>query len=260
MTNMIGDRGNWNRIPDLSEQMNREAEKREREEVKSGKKKTEIKEPEIKETNSQSRIINADKYWRIEGVNYNGKTGIYELSKELIPLANQDSLAEISKTSRENNGFYAGDSRLHYAIFKAVKNADNRDVRDFLQENMRAHWIDTLTRIKYKKSNDEIIHNYKQKDEYSLDGRIVGPDRVIEKRDKKALEILLGTENIEEIKDVIQFINSTPAYIYRVNNIPENLDERVVRFDAVSDGFYFDCCRYPSVQYPAFGVREVLNA
>lgn len=208
-------------------------------------------------SDSKSRIINSGDFWRIEGVKYNGKTGIYELSKELIPSATQDSLAEFSKTSRANNGFYVGDSRLHYSIFRAIKDSGNTDVRDFLQQNMRTHWMNTLTRVNYNKKDDETIHNYRQKDEKSLDGRIVGPDRFVENGDKKALEILLGTEDIKEINDVSEFINGTKTHIWRVNNIPKNLDERVVRFDANSVGLNLYCIRYPSFVIPAFGVREV---
>ena len=211
------------------------------------------------ENSTQSKIINFNDYWRIEGVDYNQKTGIYELSKELIPSATQEELAQLSKLSRENGGFYAGDARLHYAIFKAIKQAGNTEIRDFVREKLRSSYPNTLTRVRYQPSgNDEVIHNYKQKDESSFTGRVIGPDREINEEDKECLEILLGAKDIKEIKEVSGFINGTRTYIWRVNSIPKNLDERVVRFDAYSDWLSLYCYRDPSDQFPAFGVREVL--
>jgi len=221
-----------------------------------------VKEEDLGEeskTLQKSRIINFDKFWTIEGVNYNNKIGVYELSKELIPSATHDELAALSKESKEKGGFYCPDSRLFYSILSAVQDSGNTDVRDFIQEKLRKNWLNTLTRIKYfPKAENEVIHNYKMSDEYSVKGDIVGKDGWIKDVSPKSyLELLLGEKDVGKINNVFQFINKTDCYVWRLNSKPNKLDERVAGFDADSDRAFLNCDRYSSLRNSSLGVRAV---
>ena len=221
-----------------------------------------VKEEDLGEeskTLQKSRIINFDKFWTIEGVNYNNKIGVYELSKELIPSATHDELAALSKESKEKGGFYCPDARLFYSILSAVKDSGNTDVRDFIQEKLRKNWLNTLTRIKhFPRKKDEVIHNYKMSDEYSVKGDIVGKDGQIKDVSPKSyLELLLGEKDAGKINNVFQFINKTDCYIWRLNSKPNKLDERVAWFNAGSDRANLNCDGYSSNRNSSLGVRAV---
>ena len=62
---------------------------------------------------------------------------------------------------------------------------------------------------------------------------------------------------VDEVKKVLNWINETPVWIWRLNNKPKNVDERVARFYAVGDWALLDCYRFPSSRGSSLGVRAV---
>ena len=215
------------------------------------------------EKKENSIISSSQDYWTISDVNYRGKIWNIDLSKSLLDNGNaktQDEWAEYSKQAKQNNEFYVGDMPLYYAVFTALFNQkdkpESQEARDFIQEQMREKWLMTLTRIAYQpKGKDKIIHNYNLLDEYKIRENMVGEDKFIESGDGLALNAILGTDNINEINQVYQFINGTKGYIWRLNFKPKNIDERVARFSADSDGAGLDCYRIPEGSGGLLGVR-----
>jgi len=216
--------------------------------------------PETEKTNSRkpeeqkpksSIIIPNEEFWTIENVSYNGKIQNYALSKKLLPSATQDIHAQ-NRINNSNNGFYCGDMPLNYAIFKAVYNSseskEKQEIRQFIKKNMRERYLTTLTRIQYQSSGlDKIIHNYGiPNEQFEKSALIVGSDRELIQDDSSALEALVLTKDVKEVKEVLNWINETPVYIWRLNNKPKQIDERIAWFYAISDGAGLGCSRNPS--------------
>ena len=236
------------------------------EERKEKKKPVKKVEKEEREQNQNSKIYSADNYWTIENVNYHGKLGTYELLKTLLDNGNtktQEEWVKYTINSKKNNDFFCGDMPLQFAIFEALYNSkdskEKEEAKSFIKDNMRNHWLTTLSRIQYKpgdKTLDKVIHNYKIPNEgYFKEANIVGPDREIISDDNDELEALVLTNDFKKVKEVLSWINETPTWIWRLNNKPNKLAERVAGFTADSGGAYLDCIRVPSLRYSSLGVR-----
>jgi hypothetical protein len=236
------------------------------EERKEKKKPAKKAEKEDGKQNISSNIYSADNYWTIENVNYNGNSGTYELLKTLLDNGNtktQEEWVKYTINSKKNNDFFCGDMPLQFAIFEALYNSkdskEKEEAKSFIKDNMRNHWLTTLSRIQYKpgdKTLDKVIHNYKIPNEgYFKEAMITGPDREIISDDKDALEALVLTNDFKKVKEVLSWINETPTWIWRLNNKPNKLAERVARFYAYSVRADLSCIRDPSGRDSSLGVR-----
>jgi hypothetical protein len=199
--------------------------------------------------------------WDVSGVSCIGETGTYRVVGEMVPAMTSDK-------QMEKYGIQIPSSQLIWAI--ATRDYDLREeypehaesLRKFLQVGFRAY-PNTSTRSVYNPEDeiDEVIHNYKTQDQYSLRENIVGPDNWITNiPDKKVLESFLGTKDVNKINEVSQWINGTNMYIYRRNSEPSRKEgkvERVVWLLAFSDWFALGCDRGPSSRYPAFRVEKI---
>jgi len=212
--------------------------------------------------NSNLVIQSTQDLWTIGNVHYRDELYTADLSKSLLDSGSgktQDDWALYSEQARKSNGFYTGDMPLQHSIFTALysqrTNSQSEEIRKFIQENMRRLGMASLTRIKYQPSGkDKIIHNCKTSDEYSLDENISGPDREIEQSDSLALKALLGTDDIQEIKNVYQWLNNTPTWLWRIEK-PSKIEERIAWFDAGSVRVGLYCDWNPVGLFHSFGVR-----
>lgn len=208
-------------------------------------------------------IVDEQDYWRVSGVRY--RNGIYtvDLLKELLDAGNsrtQDRWAEYSEKAKKQGRFYVADMPLYFALFESLfkqkSKPESEKAREFIQKQIKKYWLTTLTRILYQpQGEDKIIHNYGTPASYPLEENIVGPDRTIESTDKDALEAILGTDNINKIRNVFKWINKTDTYLWRLNSKPKRIDERVTRFGAVDDAAYLYCGANPGGSSPTLGVR-----
>ena len=210
-------------------------------------------------------------FWTIDNVKY--RNGIYKVNllKELLDNGNsktQDDWVKYSKKAQKNNDFYVGDMPLYNSLFtslfKLKDNPEVEEIRNFLQKQFIEKWLMTLTRIKYKPSGkDEIVHNYKMPDEYSIEDNFVGNDEYVKNsKDKANYKSLLGTDNLNEINEVYNWITGKDSYLWRLNSKPKSLDERVARFYADSGGTGLYCYRYPSdtnASLGVFGIAQVFD-
>ena len=205
-------------------------------------------------------------FYAINGVNYKNNIYTIDLSKTLLPSKTQDEHAEHRKSARD--GFYTPTYPEFHAIISTLeKNKDNikyqsqiEQLRQFIKRSALEKWLMMLTRIRYNPTGDDIvIHNYKQKDEYSIKSdNFTGPDGYVPNASnaEKPLQSLLDTsENVNEINQIYKWLTDGDAYIYRLNSRPENRDERVAGFYAGSDGADFDCYGYPQYSSASLGVR-----
>jgi len=224
------------------------------------------------ENTKESRIIyespsltwESEKRFLIPEVSYRGETADYRLFEEMTTSMNQNTLAEFYETEKAKGNPHPTDMPLIQAIctrahtLKDENLEISKKLRSFLKNSFR-RYPNTLTRIIYNTSGkDRIIHNYGTLDEYSLDGKVVGPDNWIDEiSDKSVLEKLLGTSNIEQINEVSQWLNGTNTYLWRLNSKPKTKDERVARFGAGDSTFSLGCGRDPLSECPAFRVLRV---
>src|SRR3989344_2532669 len=178
--------------------------------------------PKKEETPMQ--ITSQENFWEIKGAVYRSETGIVRLGKQLLlngEARTQDEWVQYSLEARAKGLLYTSDFPLLYSAIRAVENSDapeKEEIRNFLKETARAKWLMTSTRLRYNPSGlDEIIHNFKMPDEYTERVALVGPDRIIERGDAEVCKALLGTDDIQEISDVFQWLNETPTYLWRLN-------------------------------------------
>ncbi len=224
------------------------------------------KEKEKPKTPNQTPIPTLFKdsgtYWEIQGVEYKNKIHTVNLLKSLLDqgsLKTQEDWAQYSIQAKAKGEFCTGDMPLQHALFTALyyqkDNPELEQAREFIKENMRNRWLTTLTRIVYQPTRkDKIIHNFQMPDQYELKENIVGKDRKIISDDKPSLKALLGTDNINQIKQVYNWINQTPTWIWRLNSKPGSIDERVAWFSALSDGAGLVCDRRPQGSDASLGV------
>src|SRR3989344_4158695 len=211
-------------------------------------------------------------FWQVNGVNY--RDGIYQvdLAKTLLDNGNnrtQNEWVEYSKKAIARNEFYVGDFPLYHSLFSVLfRNKENtkykdriNDVKELISKNMFNYWLMTLTRIEYKaQGQDKVIHNYGMQDQYEVQEDIIVKDDYISKMNpQNELKAILGSDNVNEINQVYNWLTGKNAYLWRINKKLEKDIERVARFDAVSDGAILSCGGSPDYSNRALGVRAKLS-
>jgi hypothetical protein len=226
----------------------------------------------LEKKTEESQIINPSlqsnkDFWTIDNVQY--RNGFYKVNllKEFLGNGNsktQDSWAEYSKEAQSRNDFYVGDFPLYHSLFTSLyKLKDKPEIEEiisFLETKFYKKWLMTLTRIKYSPAGkDEIVHNYKMPDEYSIYDNFIGPNEYVKNSVNKINYVsLLGTDNLKEINEVYNWITKKDAYLWRLNSKPKSLDEKVALFDANTGGAILGCFRgIPSNSYSVLGVFAV---
>ncbi len=206
-------------------------------------------------------------YWTISGVNYRNQIFTVDLSKSPLDNGNsktQDKWAEYSKTARQRKDFYTGDFPLYHALFKALfltKDSSNKEkaeeARAFLEKEFKERWLMTLSRVRYMPlGKDIVIHNFGMPDKIEIPFDFVDKDEwVKDSKTPQVYNVLLGSDNIQEINQIYSWITKKPAYLWRVNSKPQTIDERVALFVADSGGASLGCDWNPTDAYSSLGVR-----
>ena len=195
--------------------------------------------------------------WRVPSVSYRGQTRDYEVVGEMTPAMTQEKLVKKYGIEIPSVPLIWAISSQAYAL-RDVNLGDAEELKNFLSAGFR-QYPNTSTRIVYNPSgNDLVVHSSGTSREYSLDAEVVGSDGFMgDIPDKKVLESLLGTSDVENINEVANWINGTNAFLWRLNSKPKQKVERVAGFDADSGGLDLDCDRDPLSECPAFRVLEV---
>ena len=179
-----------------------------------------------------------------------------------MPGGTQDKHLEHAKQAIKNDQPYIRDAPFYHSIsVSAYRNKDNPNYKDavekfrvFLQESI-SKWLLTLSRVRYKADGkDLVIHNYGLQDKLEVQQDIVGPDGFITQTNpQKELNAVLGSNDINEIDKVYNWITGKNFYLYRVNKAQDT--ERVVRFNSSTYGTDLDCDRGPGYSCGALAVR-----
>lgn len=208
-------------------------------------------------------------HWRITGVPYRGNICPVDLLKTLLDggaAKTQDEWVGYSREAQRQGAFHGADLLLYHALFATLYN--HRDhlqhrenieaVRAFLGDRFLGRWPLTLTRIRYTPSGkDQVIHNYGLQGTYEVLENIVGPDEYVENAvNRKPYQVLLGTDNLAEIRAVYRWITGKDTRLLRFHTRPKQVVERVARFDAGSRRALLFCCSEdPQGSGASLGVR-----
>ncbi len=186
---------------------------------------------------------------------------IGSLLGELLPSMTQDE----SATKVFPGGFHTASIQDVFLIggeLYRLRNAEGKvgqavnSAREFIEREIRSNLLNTQTRINYQPiGKDAIIHNYGTPQAVSKDADFVGRDGEI--RDVLTLEqsLVLTGKTSNEVLSIMEYLNGTNGFVWRLNEKPKNVDERVVWLDAYSGGFDLDCFRGPRDAKASFGVR-----
>ena len=221
-----------------------------------------------KEISTDFSLEDLTDFYRINGVNYRNEAYQVDLKKDLLDnraQKTQDEWAEYSKKAIKNNEFHVGGMPLYHSLFAALfKNKDNAQYKDniekarkFLQKTCKDSWLMTLSRINYtNQGKDIIIHNHGLQDKLEVLEDIIGYAWFIFQLDsEKELKAVLGSNDINEINQVYNWISGKNAYILRLDSKPNQNVERAVGFVSDDDRFWLDWYGDPSYSGEAFGVR-----
>jgi len=208
-------------------------------------------------------------HYTMTGVLYQGSLCRVDLAKALLDNGasrTQDQWVQYSQEVERNDAFRVGDFPLYHALFTTLyRNRDTpqyqeaiEQARTFIDKQMKAKWLTTLTRIGYQPSGqDTIIHNYNMPNQSTLQADVTGPDGLVStlQGETALFKDLLGTEDMQEIQNVYHWLTNVPLYLWRVNAKPPQIDERVARFDADAGRTNLNCNRYPQYSNATLGVR-----
>ncbi len=226
-----------------------------------------MEEKSISSRSSDFSLEDEIDHFVINGIPY--RNGIYpvDVFKVLLPSGTQDEHAQRRKEALTNNSFYTPDFPLFHSIINTLY--QNREglfkdqieqARTFLSNLIEGKWLMNLTRIKYAPNGqDLIIHNYGQDDKYEINVDFVGPEGDITTTNnaQAPLQALLSTQQSpQEIAQFYNWFRGKPSYLWRLNNRPESVDERVARFIASSGRSNFDCFWVHGDSDSSLGVRR----
>ncbi len=210
----------------------------------------------------KSTIQDLGNFWRIEGVKYRNDVSSYDLSKSLLPSMNYKQSIKHAIKSKQTGDFYTPNSILLYSIINSAYEQKNNpiaeNIREFIQSSMIDKYLKILSLGQYTpEGKDIMIHNSTMDNKFSIKCDLVGKDGYIQDINSKPyLDAFLGASNIKEINKRFQWLNKTDAYIFRLNEKPSNIEERIAGFDANSVRVGLNCCWSSSNSDSALGVRE----
>ncbi len=212
-----------------------------------------------KPTNKRVKPITIEGYDELRGVFYRGGSSVYRLYDKLTPAMNLQQLAEFYETEKSKGNPIPANAELSWAVITTAANSGDKNLVQRIQQILRNNFVNTLTGINwYASGNAKVIHKKGTSDSYHKQGRLIGPDGLIsEVKPKKLLGYLLGNENIEDINDISNKINSTRAYVWRLNSNPNSKVETLVGFCAFLGKLGLGCDRDPLYQDPAFRVLKI---
>ena len=211
--------------------------------------------------------------YRFSGVNLRGGVYTVDLAKKLLENGarkTQEKWIEYSQKAVKQNGFVVGSAPLYHSLARILcKNKDSVDkmlvdkVKGFLQKTFVETFTMTLSRISYLPKQDDVVkHNIGLADEYSLSGELVGANGYILETagSSEACELVIKDENLQRVNDVYKWLTGKDTYLWRLNEKPVKLTERVVALGVCyNDRFYLDADGYIDLNWPALGVRVAKN-
>jgi hypothetical protein len=192
----------------------------------------------------------------------NGLTG--SLINELLPVMTQDESAKkdfydgYHTASAEEFFLIAGKLyELRGAKEKVGQNVES--ARQFIRAGIRAHWLNTQTRISFKSTMDTITQNYGTERALLKDVDFLGKDGLVEEVLSLEQSLALTGKSPQMVANIMSYINETRGHAWRAYHAqrPVSVDEKVVGLGANSCGFNLGCFWDPQDARASFGVRFV---
>lgn len=204
-------------------------------------------------------IIPGEKYWKVRGINSQGKEFKYTFFENLTRPMNSEQMAEFYETEKEKGNPLPANSIKVYNIMNAAVQSENSSLINHLSKVLKNNWINALSIAQYSpvKGENGVFHNWNTSDEFFKQGIIYGPDSNLEELDSRQrgfLELILGDKNLKNLKEVSHRINKTPFYVWRFNPKPYEKIQRSVGFDANSGRLDLNANWNFSGEDPAFRV------
>ncbi len=194
----------------------------------------------------------------VPGVFHRDAIKTYSLFDNMTPAMNQEQLNEFHERERQAGNPYPANAQEVWAIAQRGYELRSTEAGERLRDVLRAafrNWVNTSTGIDYSPEGDSVLHNVGVSDQYALKGNIVGPvDWIAQIPDKQVLKRIIGTQDIQQINRVSNWINGTDFYLWRESLRPVQLEKRAVRFDAGDYGLGLCCDGGPLDGAPAFRV------
>ena len=193
------------------------------------------------------QVISPEKVYEVKGIDAQGNPFHYEFFKNLTKPLNQEGIAEFYEKQKQRGNPLPANSIQVYNSKNAGVKSKNYEFINFFHKTLRENYIKTGSVVIYSPIKEEngVFHNWKTSDEFFKQGIVYGPNGDIEKWNSKQrnfLELILGDNNLRNLKQVTYGINSTPFYSWRINEKPLEKEENGVDFNADSDGL--DLCMY----------------
>lgn len=194
--------------------------------------------------------------YTLKGVRENGRIYTAKVMENLSEPMNYEQMQEFDFKARE-----AGNPRLisipiFFQLAKSGMQIKDNAFLNFLNGNLKK-WPNFFSAVNYSANEkDKIIHYEGTPDEYFFNGNFVGTDNWIEKiEDKKTLVSLTGIKDVAFLNKISNSLNSTNAYLWRVNSKPNLDNKKIVRFGAYPNRLYLCAYRDLSYQIPCFRVE-----
>jgi hypothetical protein len=182
--------------------------------------------------------------------------GVWQLASTLLPSMTQKQAAKYSTDEGFHTESFPSYFNLFADIFAARSDKEAEKARLFISQSMRDSYPNTLTRVIYNPTGDDtIVHGYGTDSSVEKQLDFIGESgKLVEVLPEKASLALTG-KTPEEVEDLMQYINGSPAYVWRLNEKPSSIDERVAGFSADSGGADLVCGWYPQGSNPSLGVK-----
>lgn len=117
-----------------------------------------------------------------------------------------------------------------------------KKVQGILRKDFKDNWMSTSTRVRYTASGlDEVTHDYGTNEEWSVEADVVGPSLWVDAQSNcgESLDALLGTNHVEHLTTLTQWLNKQNPYLWRVNNRPQSEAVRALVLGVIdSNSFY----------------------
>ena len=201
-------------------------------------------------------------FWDIPIVSYKEKFNEYRVFEETAYPMTNDQLSEFYDVEKPKGNPHPASSDLVYSILLGAYRLEDiegkNSLRKFLKQELQ-RWPSTTSRVLYSPSGEnEVVHNCGTSDEYRLkESKLVGPSCLIKDSYNSVLKTVLGTDNIHEINEVFNWINSTNLSLWRRNSNHSERDERTICLEIDSKGAYLQLDINPIRKHPAFLVLKL---
>ena len=216
----------------------------------------------IKSNVEAQEILPSEKYWKIKGINSQGKEFLYKVFADLTkPMNLESELPAFYEEQKELGNPTPVNSIQVYGVMRDAVNSKNASLINHLHKTFRTNYIRSLSVVVYSPvlAENGILHNSFTSDEFFEQGILLGPDGFVEDltlKQRKPLELILDEKKLPNLNKVSQVINSTNFYLWRINSKPSEKIKTGVDFNANSGKFVVGAYWSLSDQDPAIRVLQ----